>query len=374
MVGEYGHVRWGAEGAAYLLVRGSGGAHGAVALALLYGALHDLVDLLLRECVGEGSVGLGAVFLGELALQVAGDVSVDCLFGVALHARVDGGVDLESVGVQVVGLAVLLEVLVAPAVERVVDPGYGVEHVLALVPRGVVAEVGALGRHVDAEHLAEVGCRAVLVVGAVEVEGEGLCGVALVFGVGEVASLDHLSEHDVAAAAAAVGVAHGVVERGVLAESDEGCGLTDGEVDGFLVEVGVRGGLDAYRVVEEVEVVEVEGDDFLLGVVALELDGDDPLDGLLEQSLGRAACCLGVELLGELLGDGRSAARAFLSEQSALDDGASEGYEVDARVVVEAHVLGGYQCFDEMGRDLGVGHADAVLAVEVPCAYDLAVG
>ena len=91
-------------------------------------------------------------------------------------------------------------------------------------------------------------------------------------------------EDDVAAPAGLFLAAEGVVEGGVLAHAHEGGGFFYGEVAGLAAEVGVGGGFDADGVVEEVELVEVHGEDFFLGVVAFELDGDDPFDGFLEES------------------------------------------------------------------------------------------
>ena len=55
-------------------------------------------------------------------------------FSVALHARVDSGVDAQSVLIDVVVGAVGLGVLVAEAVERVVVPHVFVDLILLLVP------------------------------------------------------------------------------------------------------------------------------------------------------------------------------------------------------------------------------------------------
>ena len=40
---------------------------------------------------------------------------------------------------------------------------------------------------------------------------------------------------------------------------------------------------------------------------------------------------------------------------------------------VEASVLRSHQCLYKVRREVGVLHADAVFAVKVPCAYNLAV-
>ena len=115
-------------------------------------------------------------------------------------------------------------------------------------------------------------------------------------------------------------------------------------------------------------------EDFLLRVIALQLDRDDPLDGLLEQALHHVVRPGRIELLGELLGDGAAAARVLLHQDAALQDGAEQGLGVDARVVGEAHVLRGDEGMDEVGRQFVVAHVDAVLLTIRIGAQGLPVG
>ena len=64
---------------------------------------------------------------------------------------------------------------------------------------------------------------------------------------------------------------------------------------------------------QEVEIVEVHGDDLVLGVVTLQFDGYHPLYRFLEQALHGRLCPLGIELLGQLLGDGGTTTSTFLT-------------------------------------------------------------
>ncbi len=116
----------------------------------------------------------------------------------------------------------------------------------------------------------------------------------------------------------------------ILAESDEGGCLAHRQVFGLFVEVSVGSGLDAHRIVQEVEVVEIEGDDLLFGVIALQLDGYHPLYGFLKEALHGAAGCLAIQLLRQLLGDGGASSGIGLSHESSLHDGSAQGTEVDA--------------------------------------------
>ena len=124
---------------------------------------------------------------------------------------------------------------------------------------------------------------------------------------------------------------------------------------------------------QEVEVVQVHGNNLVLGVVALQLDSYHPLDRFLQHALHDAVGRTRIQLLGQLLRDGRAAASRLLSQQSSLDDSTSEGYEVNARVVVEAHVLGSHQRLYQRGCQLGVVYQYAVLTIVVPRTHDFSV-
>ena len=239
VVGEYAHLRRRVERLVYLVVRRSVFGHHPVSLALLHGPAQNVVELACGEVARIWSVGLAPVFLVEGRLQELHHVLVYGLFGVALHARVDGGEYLQSVGIDVVWLAVLLPVLVAPSAERVVLPVGRVLRVFCHVPRCVLASLRLLCHHVSAQEVAEVGGDAVLVVGYVEVESERLGGVGGIFRLAEIARLGHLLQHHVASLAAALGVAHGVEVGGVLAQSHQCGGLGHGEVLRLFAEIGV---------------------------------------------------------------------------------------------------------------------------------------
>ena len=294
--------------------------------------------------------------------------------GILLHAAVDGGEYLQAIGVDAVVFAVLLLVLVAPAVERVALPIGGIDAILSLVPRRVVLLVGLRGHQVLAHELAEIGGDALLVVALMELQLHLAVLHAVVFRLSQVARLHHLRHHHVAALLATVGESARVEVRGVLAEAYQRGALLQSQLARLLAEISVSGRLDAHRVMKEVEVVQVHSDDLLLGEVALQLDGDDPLDGFLQEAFHRAMRLLRIELLGQLLGDGAATAGTLLPHDATLHDGSPEGWEVDARMLVESRVFRSHEGVDEVGRELVVVHHDAVVAVGVPHAENLPVG
>ena len=86
------------------------------------------------------------------------------LFGVALHHGVDRRIDLQSIGVDIIGGSVGLAILVAPAVEWVRLPLNAVVSELGILPRSVVTSVRFIRHHDLAQMLTEVGSYALLMV------------------------------------------------------------------------------------------------------------------------------------------------------------------------------------------------------------------
>ena len=110
----------------------------------------------------------------------------------------------------------------------------------------------------------------------------------------------------------------------------------------------------------EVHLIQVHLEDTVLGIAALELEGQHRLLQLpLEALVGREK-----QDLGELLGDGA----ATLDDAPApvvLDDGPRHADRIDAPVRVEAPVFRGQDGVAERLGDLGQRHQDAPLDVEL---------
>ena len=296
------------------------------------------------------------------------------LLGKPLHAAVQGGVDFQSVCVDVIGFSLPVEILVAPAVHRVGLPGQRVLVEQLLLPGGIVASHGLLGHEHAPQIVAEIGAGPLLVVHAVEIEGERAYLLGLVLRLRKVAGPQHLPQHHIPAFPAPFVFPHGIEIAGVLAHAHQRGRLAGVQVAWFLAEIGLGGRLDAHSVVEEVEMVEIHGDDFLLGVIAFNLERNHPFDGFLQGTFPERRGRAGIELLDELLGDGASAARTLLPQDDSLHGHAHEGPEVDARMVEEALVLGGHQGLHQMRGQVVIPHKDAVGLAVAPCAQQLAVG
>jgi len=124
---------------------------------------------------------------------------------------------------------------------------------------------------------------------------------------------------------------------------------------------------------KEIKIIQVERNNLLLGKVSLELDGDHPFYGLLQHPLQRRLGRGGEQLLGQLLGDGASSSGTRLPHHATLHDGAPQGDEVDARMLIETFVLGGDQRMHQMGRQFGIGYRNAVGPVHIISTDDFTI-
>ena len=81
---------------------------------------------------------------------------MDSLFSIFLHACIDGGIDFQTIGIDVIRFTVAFEVLIAPSVKRVLLPSNGVDDILAFVPVWISIALRFLGHHILAQELAEI--------------------------------------------------------------------------------------------------------------------------------------------------------------------------------------------------------------------------
>ena len=217
----------------------------------------------------------GAAFdLPEKRLLELGHVLFHGLFGGALHAAVDRGVNFQAVGVEVVLASVGLAVGFDPFLHKLAD---------------VLAQVGRQALVVPAR-------------GEVDLHRNRLQGVRLFFG--QVVAPLHLVNHRVAAVERGLLAAFAgrIIKPGVFAHAHQRGGLFDGQFVGLLAEVHVGRIVHAHTLIQKVELVEVHRNQLLFGVARLELHGNDPFLGLLEQAL-KSARRLVEHLLGKLLRD-----------------------------------------------------------------------
>ncbi len=183
----------------------------------------------------------------------------------------------------------------------------------------------------------------------------------------ELVLLHHPAQDQVAAGLRSIGVANRRQRFGALHQPGEQGRLLERHLLRRLSEVVVRRRLDAITPVAHVDLVAVEGEDFVLGERLFDLQREDHLLQLAPHRLLR----LQEERTGELLGERAAPLRAAQPDHVG-DQGAGDPPGVDPDVRLEARVLGGDQGVEERRRHLVEGHHDPLLGAEL--VEDLAVG
>ncbi len=252
-----------------------------------------------------------------LALVVVLEVLAHRLLGLQLHVEVHGGVDLQPAGVEHLFAVALLEVAA---------------HLL-----GEIGGVGDIG--VDPRMDGQL-----LVVGLLRLFG------------GDGAVGDHALEDVLLALFGAIEVAIGGVAAGGARQAGEHGALGESQLLDVLVEVVFGRCLDTVGPVAEVDLVEVEVKDLLLGQPLLHPAGEDRLLELARVGALRSQ----QQALGHLLGDGAAALHDAASLE-VFPGGTDDGDEVDPPVLVEIGILGGDEGLEQRLRHSLNGHDDAPL-------------
>ncbi len=153
LVGEHFHRAGFVERCFDVALRDARLPHFAVAVGVAYGVPDDAFAFL---AVGVEEEHFRAFVLCiHAGLDDLLHLVLHGLFGIALHLRVEGRVDFQSVPIDVVGCAVSFAVLAAPAVERI-----PVVFELGLFVVPIVVELvaaGFVGAHHQPEHFTEIG-------------------------------------------------------------------------------------------------------------------------------------------------------------------------------------------------------------------------
>ena len=184
-------------------------------------------------------------------------------------------------------------------------------------------------------------------VRGVAAAGDGQRILARLVGVGllDPAVFQQAIDHVIAALDGAVAVAHRMQRRRRLRQRREIGRFRDREFVHRLVEIDQRGGGDAVGAEAEIDFVEIELEDLVLRIGAL-----DPhrQQGFLDLA-GERHFVGQQEVLGDLLGDGGGALRSAVGAVILRVEhrGARHAREVDAAMLVEVLVLGGEERVDD---------------------------
>ena len=199
-------------------------------------------------------------------------------------------------------------------------------------------------------------------------DGQGADRVA--FGFADVSVFLHLTQDVVASLQRLLGIDGGVVSGRLVDNTYEAGALLEQQIAGLLVEIRARSSIYTVRVAAEEDGVQVHGDYFVLGVVALQLDCRDPLFELVLYEFevfrpGDAGSSFVTreQRLGELLGDGTAAALAGIAHHDGLDGHAGKRAEIYAGMLVESGIFGGDRRIHEGFRQFLEGYVRTVFNV-----------
>ena len=148
MIGEHRHLYGCLECFSYFLVRRPLFFHDAVSVTLFDWAFQYSPHLSRFQGIGKRRIGFHAVFLCKFGLQIATYMFSHRFFGITLHSGVDSGEYLQPIGIYVIGIAVFLEILVAPTIKRVVFPSCRVDGILHTIPWRIIAQRRFMSHHV----------------------------------------------------------------------------------------------------------------------------------------------------------------------------------------------------------------------------------
>ena len=269
---------------------------------------------------------------------------IHSLFCILLYTAVDSSKHLQSITVYIVWRTILLIVFVAPSIERISLPLGRIHHKLGTVPGWIITTLRTLSHHILAKELTQISSRTVLMVGTVEIERQRLSSILAILAPAQIPRLHHLRKDHISALPSSVRITNRIEERRILAQSDKRCRLAESQILRLLIKIGIGRRFDSYSIVQEIEVIEIESQNLLFGIIAFQLHRNHPLYRFLQQSFHRTACLLRIELFGELLRDGTSTTRISLSQDTTLDDGTSQCTEVDTRMLIESLILSSHQC------------------------------
>ena len=167
----------------------------------------------------------------------------------------------------------------------------------------------------------------------------------------DIFGLVHLLQNDIAASSATFCLAmqNGIIIGRILAHTDQNGCLLYLQISRLLTEVGISRRLDPNGIVQEVEVVEIHGDDLFLRIKTLQLHGDNPLDRFLEEASEFGLRTRRIKEFGQLLGNGTTPSTAFLIEDTAFDHGSEQTFAVYSRMLTEADILRSDESLDQIG-------------------------
>ena len=162
----------------------------------------------------------------------------------------------------------------------------------------------------------------------------------------------HLAQHEIAPFERGLLLTLAAIAFGRLGQDREEGHLVQFEIIDVLVEIGARCRLHPERTPSERDLVEIEFEDFLFGQHLFDAPGEDHFLELAGDRIFIAQ----KQVLGDLLGDGRTAHRALARAElgGIIEHRIGCAEEIDPAVAEEGLVLGRQIGFDQLLREIGI--------------------
>ena len=171
----------------------------------------------------------------------------------------------------------------------------------------------------------------------------------------EIACFLHRLQHHQRAFMRGVGIGERVVARGRLDDARQDCRLGESKLGGMLAEEFLRCRFQAIQAGAEIDLVEIQAQDLILGVAGLQIDGERRfLKFSLIGAAGREE-----QILGQLLRQGRAALH-HAARRHVAHGGARQAEGIDAEMAAEAAILDGDEGVHDIVGQVGNRHGLAL--------------
>ena len=149
----------------------------------------------------------------------------------------------------------------------------------------------------------------------------------------DISGFAHLVEHHIAASARTFVITHRIIKGRILAHTHQRWRLPLSSNPSVRNQsIGIGGSLYAHRIIQEVKLIKIHRKNFLFGIIALQLYGYHPLDGLLEQTLHYIVGAWRIKLFGKLLADCTATAGILLHQNTTLHHGTEQRDGINPRM------------------------------------------
>ena len=243
----------------------------------------------------------------------------DSILSVLLHMRIDGGINLQTIRVDIITRAVFLFIFGAPAVQRICFPWKWIFIILLHLPAAVLALNRFLGSHHTTKIFAEIGCQTFFMVYTGICKFQRKCLQRITFRIRDVTGFFHLTQYDVTTSQCILTdfriSGYRIITGRILTHSHQHRCLLYFQIFGFTAEISRRGCLYTDSIIQEVELIKIHCQNLFFRIVTFQFYGNHPFDRFLQQTLHSIACHLfRKQLFCQLLWDRTTSTRTFLQQ------------------------------------------------------------